>query len=177
MEPIGGAALEGGSPQSDALLEFAISVAENEKEVTNVRPRVVFPLVPPVGANLERLVVAFYAVLDQALETDIPADSIPDLATLEKEKQSRHPAIPVAKGVDAKKIETEGSGRDERMDPLFFQASVPDPDQPLGDLRSFDRTDRPEADASGAVRVPLDDVAVSRFERPRIAEASSGDPV
>src|SRR3990172_6839197 len=84
--------------------------------------------------------------------------------------------FPVAKGVDAKEIETEGSKRDERMDPLFFQASVPNLDQPLGELRSFDCTNRPEADANRAVRVPLDDVAVSRLERPRIAEAGSGDP-
>lgn len=134
-------------PMPEALIELTISLVENEEDVTNVGPGIVLPVVPAQGSYLECLVVPLLILLDEPLQADVTARFEAQKAGLEQEKQSRHPAIPVAKGMDAEEIEAEGPEGDEWMDPPRpKKCLVPgvgiEPTRPkTGDFKSKDVTE------------------------------------
>jgi hypothetical protein len=69
---------------SDPLFELFVSGFENEKEIVHVRPRIVRSLVPALGTLLQRLVVAFFVLFDEPLQTDVAAYLIAQMIALKK---------------------------------------------------------------------------------------------
>ena len=82
-------------------------------------------LVPPLGTDLQSLVVALFILFDQPLQADIAPDFIAEMVGLQQEQQAGNPAVAVSEGMDAKEIEIEGRQGDQRMDPPFLQTEIP----------------------------------------------------
>ena len=49
-----------------------------------MRPWIVAAFVPALGPDLKRLVIALFVLLDEPLETDIPADFLTQVIALEQ---------------------------------------------------------------------------------------------
>lgn len=58
---------------TDTLLKFLASLSENEQKKIHRRPRIMFALVPALGALFEHFVIAFFVVLDDAFQAVIAA--------------------------------------------------------------------------------------------------------
>ena len=87
---------------TDALLKLPVSGLEDEKEVVDVWPRIVVSIVPAVGALLERFVVAFLVLLDEAFQADESANSVSLMVTLQEQKEPRDTPVAVAEWVECK---------------------------------------------------------------------------
>ena len=71
-----------------------------------------------------------------------------------------------------KEIQTERTKRNQRMDPTLVQATLPELEKPVHELRRVIRRDRSEAHANGSIRIALDDVAVFVFVTARVTHSS-----
>jgi hypothetical protein len=73
---------------TEALLEFPIGRSDDEKNVVDVWPGVMFALMPALGALLQGFVIPFLVLFDESFQTDVPSDLKPKVVTLQKQKQS-----------------------------------------------------------------------------------------
>ena len=58
---------------SDPLRKLLAGGLKNEKEIVYVGPGIVRSLVPALGTLLQRLVIAFFVLFDEPLQTDVAA--------------------------------------------------------------------------------------------------------
>lgn len=90
---------------TDALLKLTICHLDDEKNVIDVWPRVVFSLVPALGALLQGFVISFLVLFDEALQADVSADLQPQMAALQKQKEARNTPVSVSEWMYAEKIQ------------------------------------------------------------------------
>lgn len=72
---------------TEALLEFPIGRSDDEKNVVDVWPGVVFALMPTLGALLQGFVISILVLFDESFETDVPSDLKPKVVALQQQKQ------------------------------------------------------------------------------------------
>ena len=108
-----------------AFLKFFVGRLQNRQKVVDIRPGVLFSLMPPLRTFFQGFIVAFFVLLDEAFETDIAAHLVTELIALQQEEKARDPAVAVAEGVNAQKIKVESRKSDERMNPFLTQALRP----------------------------------------------------
>jgi hypothetical protein len=60
---------------------------DNEKNIIDVRPRIVFALVPAVGALLKSFVVPLLVLFDEAFQANVSADLESQVVGLKEKKQ------------------------------------------------------------------------------------------
>ncbi len=75
-----GASGRGGLPYSP--LEFLISIEQGVEDEIDIRPRVVFALVPAQRALVKCFVIAILVLFDQPFKADVAADLITQMAGL-----------------------------------------------------------------------------------------------
>jgi hypothetical protein len=67
---------------TETIFKFSVSRLDDEKDVIDIRPGVVFPFVPTVGALFQGFIIPFLVLLDQALQADVSPDLEPEMVTL-----------------------------------------------------------------------------------------------
>src|SRR5207247_1786341 len=103
-------------------------------------------------------IVTFLVLFDKPFEADVAADFQSAMVAGKKEQQTRSASVAVAERVDAEEVKIQSGGKDERMNPFFANATLPQLDH-LGHRRwRFFRADSLETNATAAVREGLDDV-------------------
>lgn len=72
---------------ADALFEFPICALDDKKYVVDIRPGVVFALVPALGALLKGFVITLLVLFNEPLQTDIAADLDPQMVALQEQQE------------------------------------------------------------------------------------------
>ncbi len=93
---------------AEALFEFPVCCFDDEKGVIDVRPGIVFALVPAVGALLKGFIVPFLVLFDETLQTDVSADLESQMVALQEQKEPRNTPVSVTERMYAKKIKIKG---------------------------------------------------------------------
>ena len=63
---------------------------------------------PAAGALLQGFIEPFLVLLDEAFQTDIPADFEAHLEVLQEQKKPRNAPVPITEWVDAEEIQVKG---------------------------------------------------------------------
>lgn len=74
---------------TQTLFEFPVGGFYDEKGVIDVRPGIMFALVPAMGALLQGFVVPFLVLLNETLQTDVSADLESQMVALQEQKEPR----------------------------------------------------------------------------------------
>jgi hypothetical protein len=75
---------------AEALLEFPIGHLDGRKQVIDVRPRIVFALMPVLGTLRQGFVIAFLVLFDETLQAYIATDLEPQMVALYEMIASDH---------------------------------------------------------------------------------------
>ena len=159
---------------AEALFEFLICGLDDEEEVIEIGPGVVFALVTAAGALFQGFIVPFLVLLDEALQADVAAHLEPQVVALQEQQKPRDAPVTVAKWMNAKEIQVEGrqeyGGRDDAL-PEGFMVDI---QQNPHAGRCSRGADRLEADPRAPVGKFLDYVAVLIFVFSGVPDLAAG---
>src|SRR5579871_4931029 len=129
-------------------------------------------LVPTLGAELERLVVALLVLLDEPFQTDVAPDLETEMIGYQQHEQARHAAVAVPERVNAQEIEVQGPEGDERLDAALGHDLLPARNQFGHGGRYVRGPDRPKADRAPAVGEHFYNVIFGLFILARVSNAA-----
>lgn len=130
--------------------------------------------VPALGALFQGFVVALFIFLDQALQADVTANLLAQVVALKQQKQPGYPAIAVAEGMDAEKIEIKSCQGNNGREPALTKAMVPSLDQSPHVRLGLCRRNGLKAHPLSTVRIFLNNVAILFFVFSSIPDLTSG---
>jgi hypothetical protein len=67
---------------SEVIFEFPVSRLNDEKDVIDIRPGVVFSFVPTLGALFQGFVIPFLVLLDQTFQADVSSNLKAEMVAL-----------------------------------------------------------------------------------------------
>lgn len=135
-----GFAAPAGADPAEARLEFGIGGQQGAEEIFCPGPDIVFPLMPSLRREKERLIIGLLGFLDDALQADVPSHIIALMIEREQREQTGHAAVPIREGVDAEEIQNvEGNqeqGVPDSFAPGIGKMLVQDTHGIIGEVRS-----------------------------------------
>ena len=69
---------------SKALLKLPVGGPQDEKEIVDIRPGIVLPLVPVARTLLQGFIIALFVLFHEALDADVATYLITEMVTLKK---------------------------------------------------------------------------------------------
>lgn len=80
------------------LLEFAISAAGDGEKVIKPRKKIMFAVVPPLGALLQDVVVILFRLFDETFQADVTSDFVTLLVEREQREQAGDATVALRNG-------------------------------------------------------------------------------